>query len=129
MTPTVGLGPYQSLVRERRQREQKMMHEGSDAPGAVTDEATRLGPARIRPRTSLATGQFNLFTGELEPLAHEAVPTPEETWLFDPDFGLVLPDDPAGKEILVEPGIALQFEPGNRLRGTGNRLQGTGREL
>jgi len=36
-------------------------------------------------------------------------PSVEPGWLFDPDFRLVLPEDPAGKEILVEPGIALQF--------------------
>jgi len=54
-------------------------------------------------------GQFNLFTGELEPLPRGSVAAPEEAWLFDPDFGLVLPDDPAGKEVLVEPGISLQF--------------------
>jgi CRISPR-associated protein Cas1 len=54
-------------------------------------------------------GQFNLFTGELELLPLAPAALPEEAWLFDPDFGLVLPDDPAGKEVLVEPGIALHF--------------------
>jgi hypothetical protein len=43
--------------------------------------------------------------GELEP-------QPETPWLFDPDFGLVLPEDRAGKEILVEEGIALSFPEG-----------------
>jgi CRISP-associated protein Cas1 len=77
-------------------------------------------------------GQYNLLTGELEPFAHDPAPALEEAWLFDPDFGLVLPEDPAGKEVLVEPGVSLQFELGNRLQGTGhkggtgNRLQGTG---
>jgi CRISPR-associated protein Cas1 len=76
-------------------------------------------------------GQFNLFTGELEaiPEPREPEAQPEERWLFDPDFGLVLPEDRVGKEILVEEGIALSFPAeviGDRLQGTGNRLQGTG---
>jgi hypothetical protein len=37
-------------------------------------------------------GQFNLFTGELDPFSDEPAALPEEAWLFDPDFGLVLPD-------------------------------------
>ncbi len=68
-----------------------------------------------------ASGQYNLFTGELEPFPDGPSPLPEEAWLFDPDFGLVLPDDPAGREVLVEPGIALQFPLGNRGQGTGYR--------
>lgn len=56
--------------------------------------------------------QFNLFTCEVEPAKGEPESLPEERWLFDPDFGLVLPEDRAGKEILVEPGIALQFPAG-----------------
>jgi CRISPR-associated protein Cas1 len=65
-------------------------------------------------------GQYNLFTGELERLPQERAALPEEAWLFDPDFGLVLPDDPAGKEVLVEPGVALQFPvQGLRTRGSG----------
>ena len=79
-------------------------------------------------------GQFNLFTGEEEPTPGqgEPEPQPEERWLFDPDFGLVLPEDRAGKEIVVEEGIALNFPgpegqvTGNRLPGTRNRSQGTG---
>ena len=63
-------------------------HAGSDRPCAATAKP----PAR---------GQFNLFTGELEPFSDRPAALPEEAWLFDPDFGLVLPDDPAGKEVLV----------------------------
>jgi hypothetical protein len=53
---------------------------------------------------------------------------PEEAWLFDPDFGLVLPDDPAGKEVLVEPGIALQFQVGDRLQVSEGRAPARERE-
>lgn len=84
-----------------------------------------------------ATGQLNLFTGEVEPSKGKAEEPPEERWLFDPDFGLVLPADRAGKEILVEPGIALQFPAreasrktrrakGSELQATDYGLQGTG---
>ena len=63
------------------------------------------------PQCTRLYGQFNLFTGELEPIPgpREPEPQPEERWLFDPDFRLVLPEDRAGKEILVEEGIALSF--------------------
>jgi CRISP-associated protein Cas1 len=67
-------------------------------------------------------GQYNLFTGELEPFSDGPAALPEEAWLFDPDFGLVLPDDPAGKEVLVEPGISLQFP----VPGVGARRSGSG---
>jgi len=54
---------------------------------------------RSIPRASSAiSGQFNLFTGELEPLASGPAPLPEEAWLFDPDFGLVLTDDTGDRE-------------------------------
>lgn len=77
-------------------------------------------------------GQFNLFTRELEPLPDPPEPLllPEEAWLFDPDFGLVLPDDVSGKGILVEPGISLQFpirEAWRRFQGPGVRGQVRGR--
>jgi CRISPR-associated protein Cas1 len=76
--------------------------------------------------------QFNLFTGELEavPAPAEPEPQPETQWLFDPDFGLVLPEHRAGKEILVEEGITLSF-PGQGLERqiTGNRLQGPGKTI
>jgi hypothetical protein len=69
-------------------------------------------------------GQWNLFTGELEPISESPKPEtqPETQWLFDPDFRLVLPEDRAGKEILVEDGIVLNF-PG---LGIGDRFQVTG---
>jgi CRISPR-associated protein Cas1 len=52
-------------------------------------------------------GQFNLLTGELEPLRTDEVP--ETGWLFDPDFGLVLPEDVAGRQVIVDEGLSLAF--------------------
>ena len=52
-------------------------------------------------------GQYNLFTGELEPLLSDAVP--ETGWLFDPDFGVVLPEDRAGREVAIGQGVTLAF--------------------
>jgi CRISP-associated protein Cas1 len=77
-------------------------------------------------------GQFNLFTGEVEPIQglRESAPQPETQWLFDPDFGLVLPEDRAGKEILVEEGITLSFPAqGLERQVTGNRLHGRGEAI
>jgi CRISPR-associated protein Cas1 len=78
-------------------------------------EPTNIG---VKIRKSPAFGQINLFTGEVEPIADKSTPPPEERWLFDPDFGLVLPHDRAGKEILVEEGISLSF-PGQGSDDTG----------
>ena len=57
-------------------------------------------------------GQYNLFTGELDPVwaernGNEA--RAESGWLFDPDWGLVLPENVAGKEIVVDQGVSLAF--------------------
>jgi CRISP-associated protein Cas1 len=53
-------------------------------------------------------GQYNLLTGELEPLrADEGFP--ESGWLFDPDFGLVLPEDVAGRQVIIDEGLSLTF--------------------
>jgi hypothetical protein len=51
--------------------------------------------------------QYNLFTGELEPLLSDEVP--ETGWLFDPDFGVVLPEDRAGREVAIGQGVTLAF--------------------
>jgi hypothetical protein len=51
--------------------------------------------------------QYNLFTGELEPLRSDEVPV--TGWLFDPDFGVVLPEDVAGREIAITDGVSLAF--------------------
>lgn len=52
--------------------------------------------------------QYNLFTGELEPLLVEEM-IPQTGWLFDPDFGVILPEDRAGLEVPVSPGVTLAF--------------------
>jgi len=51
--------------------------------------------------------QYNLFTGEPEPLRADEVP--ETGWLFDPDFGIVLPENIAGREVAVAQGVTLAF--------------------
>src|SRR5579872_1944105 len=51
--------------------------------------------------------QYNLFTGELEP--SRTAELRETGWLFDPDFGIVLPEDVAGREIAVAEGVTLAF--------------------
>jgi CRISP-associated protein Cas1 len=56
-------------------------------------------------------GQFNLLTGELEPLRREEV-IPETGWLFDPDFRVVLPDKVAGQQVIVDDGLSLVFPIG-----------------
>jgi CRISPR-associated protein Cas1 len=62
-------------------------------------------------------GQFNLFTGGLDLLPANAQML-EQRWLFDPEWGLVLPDNVAGKEIVVDEGISLSFpkEPAKVLK-------------
>ena len=53
-------------------------------------------------------GQWNLLTGELEPLRDQEM-VPETGWLFDPDFGFVLPEHIAGRQVIVDEGLALAF--------------------
>ena len=65
--------------------------------------ASTVSPIRIE--DSIA--QYNLFTGELEPPKSDEVP--ETGWLFDPDLGIVLPEDHAGREIVVGEGVTLAF--------------------
>ncbi|HEV3037649.1 MAG TPA: hypothetical protein VHA33_07685 [Candidatus Angelobacter sp.] len=51
--------------------------------------------------------QYNLFTGEPElPRTDELA---ETGWLFDPDFGIVLPEDVAGREVTLAEGVTLAF--------------------
>jgi CRISPR-associated protein Cas1 len=54
------------------------------------------------------TAQYNLFTGELEP-PPRSDEVPETGWLFDPDIGIVLPPDVAGREVAVAEGVTLAF--------------------
>ncbi len=51
--------------------------------------------------------QYNLFTGEPEPPCTDELP--ETGWLFDPDFGIVLPEDVAGREVALTSGVTLAF--------------------
>ena len=53
-------------------------------------------------------GQWNLLSGELEPLRTDGE-VPETGWLFDPDFGLVLPEDVAGRQVIIDEGLSLAF--------------------
>lgn len=62
--------------------------------------------------------QYNLFTGELEPLRVEEM-IPQTGWLFDPDFGVVLPEDRAGREIAVSEGVTLAFPAAGSLQSQG----------
>lgn len=71
-------------------------------------------------------GQWNLLTGELETLRTEEI-IPETGWLFDPDFGLVLPEDVAGRQVIVDEGLALAFPVGyTPMRKPPVRSDGTG---
>ncbi len=73
--------------------------------------------------------QFNLLTGELEPLRAEEV-IPETGWLFDPDFGLVLPEDVAGRQVIVDEGLSLAFPISYQAARKGPvRSDGTARSL
>ena len=53
-------------------------------------------------------GQWNLLSGELEPF-HTDDGVAESGWLFDPDFGLVLPEDVAGRQVIIDDGLSLAF--------------------
>src|SRR5271157_4737304 len=73
-----------------------------------------MGTAEAEP----GVGRYNLFAGELEGVSGSAEPdrVPEAGWLFGSGFGLALPEDRAGKEIIVEEKVALSFPGKNRLR-------------
>jgi CRISPR-associated protein Cas1 len=69
-------------------------------------------------------GQLNLLTGELEPLRTDEVP--ESGWLFDPDFGMVLPEDVAGRQVIIDEGLSLAFPIGySSIRKPPMRSDGT----
>jgi CRISPR-associated protein Cas1 len=77
---------------------------------ATTNQASLPADGLLSPATTstMAAGQYNLLTGELEPFLCEKE-VPESGWLFDPDFGLVLPDDVAGQQVIVDEGLSLAF--------------------
>jgi len=86
--------------------------------------------ASLAANDPITVGQYNLFSGEVEPIQRpcESEPQAETPWLFDPDFRLVLPEDRAGKEILVEEGIALSFPADGPVSGARSRVSGGTRE-
>ncbi len=75
-----------------------------------------------------ACGQYNLFTGDVEPTRAQDQDGegPESGWLFDPEWGMVLPEDRAGKEILVEEGITLSFPADGQVSGARFQVSGGG---
>jgi CRISPR-associated protein Cas1 len=84
----------------------------------------------ITTRPEESVGQYNLLTGELEPLRTDET-LPDTGWLFDPDFGLVLPEDVAGRQVIVDEGLSLAFpisyqgtrKPAVRSDGTARSLE------
>lgn len=100
------------------------MDDPSERSGLTNDEAQDLGRTRapylaphslpVLTRTSnldalpSAFGQLNLFTGELDSTHHDSA-SHLQGWLFDPDWGLVLPDQLAGREIFVDEGVSIAF--------------------
>jgi CRISPR-associated protein Cas1 len=81
----------------------------------------------LTPEESMSSGQFNIFTGELEPPSLVAAPAAQERWLFDPDFGVVLPDDSAGRQVIVDEGLSLAFPISPKpIRKPSVRSDGTG---
>lgn len=73
------------------------------------------------------TAQLNLFTGEPEPLGADRIP--ETGWLFDPDFGIVLPQDLAGREVAVAEGVTLAFPAKADLQPVAESSQSTTADL
>lgn len=95
---------------------------------ASTDDGGE-GHSLIAPETAQAkctdlAGQYNLFTGELEAIPEQDIEAAESGWLFDPEWGMVLPEDRAGKEILVEEGITLSFSADGQVSGARSRASG-----
>lgn len=63
-------------------------------------------------RAEECVGQWNLFTGELDPIQAQDDEGSESGWLFDPEWGMVLPKNPAGQEIVVDEGVSIAFPDG-----------------
>lgn len=63
-------------------------------------------------RSEESAGQWNLFTGELEAIPGQNGEQPEPGWLFDPEWGMVLPKNPAGQEVVVDEGVSIAFPDG-----------------
>src|SRR6185437_16454268 len=63
-------------------------------------------------RSEESAGQWNLFTGALDPIPAQNGELPEPGWLFDPEWGMVLPKNPAGQEVVVDEGVSISFPNG-----------------
>ena len=78
-----------------------------------SDETLNVSESFISvPQEPKRLGQYHLFTGELDPVWAERNGNgarAESGWLFDPEWGLVLPDNLAGQEIVVDQGVSLAF--------------------
>jgi CRISP-associated protein Cas1 len=57
-------------------------------------------------RATPASAQLNLFTGEPDAREFEE---DAQGWLFDPEWNLVLPEDLAGRQIVVDESVSLAF--------------------
>src|SRR3990172_2720090 len=80
-----------------------------------TEEHGLTSFATLTGENTSITGQYHLFTGELDPAWAERNgngANAESGWLFDPDWGLVLPENPAGQEIVVDQGGSRAFPAG-----------------
>jgi CRISP-associated protein Cas1 len=77
----------------------------SDKPeisSAIRDAGVQSGNGKT-------AGQYSLLTGDLELIPANDGEAPESGWLFDPDWGMVLPGNAAGREIVVDAGVSLAF--------------------
>jgi len=63
-------------------------------------------------RSQKEAAQWNLFTGELEQIPGQDGDSSESGWLFDPEWGMVLPKNPAGQEVVVDEGVSIAFPNG-----------------
>ncbi len=76
----------------------------------ANEPETDLGSLRVTEYGQVVQGQYNLFTGELEPVRGSGTETTVDSgWLFDPDWAMVLPEQVSGKEIVVDAGVSLAF--------------------
>jgi len=82
------------------------MQPQSTVPSTPATIGIRDGAQTGQPK--LRGGQINLFTGQVE-AGKPDEPASVQGWLFDPDWNLVLPDDVAGREVLIDEGVSISF--------------------
>jgi CRISPR-associated protein Cas1 len=68
----------------------------------ISQDISTFGRIRAVP----ASAQLNLFTGEPDAPGFD---DSEQGWLFDPEWNLVLPEDVAGRRIVVDESVSLAF--------------------